>query len=170
MRRTVHGVYTSHVYEPRGRRERPVGPPRPAPTPLTPAVRPTPLTPAEPSAAGPGGRSGPRRGGAGPRPRGPAATGTRSARSRCAARPRPTGPARRAPRGPAAAASACGRGRAGASGRGEGPRRRSLVERARVQDRLRRAVTAQDHHQVADHGGLALGVELDDVLLRDPGQ
>jgi hypothetical protein len=37
--------------------------------------------------------------------------------------------------------------------------------RAGVDDRLGRALAAEDDEEVRDHGGLAVGVELDDVAL-----
>src|SRR5690606_14403613 len=41
----------------------------------------------------------------------------------------------------------------------------SSVQRAAVDDRLGGAVAAQHHEQVADHGGLALLVQVDHVVL-----
>src|SRR3546814_19449870 len=41
----------------------------------------------------------------------------------------------------------------------------SSVQRAGVDDRLRCAVAAQPHEQVADHAGLALLLELDHAVL-----
>ena len=42
------------------------------------------------------------------------------------------------------------------------PPRRLLIDRSRVDDRLRRALAAEHHEQVADHRGLPLVVELDE--------
>src|SRR3546814_18494605 len=44
----------------------------------------------------------------------------------------------------------------------------SSVQRAGVADRLRCAVAAQHHHQVADHAGLALLVELEHAVPLQP--
>jgi hypothetical protein len=46
-----------------------------------------------------------------------------------------------------------------------GTRHDSRIERACIHDRLHRVLGAQDHHEVADHGGFALVIELHHVVL-----
>src|SRR5690606_25764488 len=148
------------------------GCPRGVAGPLSPAPVPAPADPApRPGADGPGAGSAGPRPAAGPPPPAPAAGGTRSGRWPNGTRRSPTAPAPRTPADPAAAAPACAAAAraAGTLPRGS-PTGWSLVERPGVEDRLRRPVAAQHHHQVGHHGRLALRVELDDVLLGDPGQ
>src|SRR5215469_15525536 len=97
------------------------------------------------------------------RRRAPGAAGARSGRWCCAARRRPSGRGRRGPRGRAGAGSSYARLPCGGQVS-------LLIERAGVDHRLRGLVAAQNDKHVADHGRLALLVELDDAVDGEPGQ